>query len=81
MVALEVVLLNLYLTVYVVNKFINKNYIIYKLYMSFNFIPLNNNGANNFSISSTRNRNKGKSLIQAKGAMPAKFYPSHNSNI
>jgi hypothetical protein len=49
--------------------------------MSFNFIPLNNNGANNFSISSTSNRYKGNSLLEGKGAMPAKFYPSDNSNI
>lgn len=49
--------------------------------MSFNFLRLNNNGANNFSINSTSNRYKGNSLLQGKGAMPAKFYPSDSSNM
>jgi hypothetical protein len=67
-----------------VNQFIINFFIIYKLYntaMAMIFTTLNNNGANNYSINSTRGRYQGNALLQGKGAMPAKFYPSDGSNM
>lgn len=69
-----------FLTECVVDQFINKNFIIYKLYNMI-FTTLNNNGANNYSINSARSRYQGNALLQGKGAMPAKFYPSDGSNM
>lgn len=49
--------------------------------MVMTFTTLNNNGARNYSINSTRGRYQGNALLQGKGAMPAKFYPSDGSNM
>lgn len=48
--------------------------------MNFTYRPLNNNGANNYSINSANGRYQGNSLLKGPGAMPAKFYPSDGTN-